>query len=154
MKSLTLSDHDLASYIAGQRVFYQPVKRYNSLCVTANFSDLDMAKAWRLDSWKFKGMLHAPTLNEDGTSHRVWPRFESGETVYIREAWGEGLSGEIVCKADWPDNDGRKYIGKVDITFYPAITMPERAARFRCKIVSVRPEMIGEWKWRVELDPC
>jgi len=66
------------------------------------------------------------------------PRYQPGETVYIKEWWAQDLEGEVFYRADHDIKPST-----VERWSSP-LFMPERAARSHALIVSVRPEKIRE----------
>jgi len=66
------------------------------------------------------------------------PRYQPGETVYIKEWWAQDLEGEVFYRADHdikPSTVER---------WRSPLFMPEQAARSHALVISVRPERIRD----------
>jgi len=152
MKGLTFSEPMVKAWLAGKKtVTRRLITKGTAKCSTMPFDVLDLLKAYSDDSWKPTGILHAPLLEDDGTMHRIWPRLEPGETVYIKETWidlaktpvlGSGSEKYKGLKVWYrADNHGDMEVsGKWKSPRF----MPERASRSHALIVSARPERIQE----------
>lgn len=112
---------------------------------SGDWSSLSLDKAFvdGLDAdYKY---LKAPHLT-DGTSHRVYSRYEVGDVLWVREAfclsvhmncWNPGDPNEYVYRADDPPLSMT-----IDDKWKPSIHMPKDAARIWLKVTSVRPERL------------
>ena len=85
----------------------------------------------------------------EGFIKRIKPRYQAGETVYIKEAWyAEG--GDIYYKSDWPQVlPCAMVIDKIEIEKWKSpLFMPEWAARHFIKILAIRAERLQEITFR------
>ena len=87
--------------------------------------------------------LHVPyNWTEDQTVYRVYPRWEVGARLWVREAYWE-QSGDLYFKADWPQEQPVNMAcdhGK----WRPSIFMPRCASRILLEIIKVRAQRLQE----------
>lgn len=76
---------------------------------------------------------------DDGHGYRMKPPCESGDILWVREAWSEMPYG-IVYRADNEKPEG----WDADDLWYPSIHMPKEAARIFLKVNDVRAERLHE----------
>jgi hypothetical protein len=107
----------------------------NSGCGSFPYSGLDLSKA--INDGKTP---HAPKLDDDGSLHRIYPKLEVGDRLWVREAWQyiEGASGRgYAYKAGGGvHNDTGRW--------RPSIHMPRTASRITLEVVSVTAERLQD----------
>ena len=114
-----------------------------------HWHELDFSQAWPDDGPSPAGnqgpYLHVP-FPPEGTVHRIYPRYQVGDLIWIKETWG---------RCDFPGTDtafGRIKIvyradgeTKYDIDQWrSARFMPKRAARLWLVVKKVRPERLQQ----------
>jgi hypothetical protein len=159
MKGLSFLTPMVKAWLEGRKsVTRRLITKGTAKCSTMPFDVLDLSRAYPDDSWQPTGILHAPIIEEDGTLHRIWPRLEPGETVYIKEGWRFECSYSEIGKVSIQYRaDGECQRKDFPGGFLPIIDrpgkwfrwrspmmMPEWASRSHARIVSVRPERLGE----------
>jgi hypothetical protein len=68
------------------------------------------------------------------------PYGQPGDVLWVRETWGQGVSGKYYYKAD------KGIVDQVVLSWKPSIHMPREAARLFLRIKSVRVERLQEIK--------
>lgn len=112
--------------------------------VTAFWSSLDWARAWKDNGPSPAGnpgpYLHVPYPRE-GTAHRIYPRSQPGDTLWVRETWyapPKPLNDCLGYAADGDHPHGVTYRRR------PSIFMPRAASRLTLRITKVRVERLHE----------
>lgn len=136
-----------------------PLKRSNGLC---GWPDLDFSKAW-VDKGPSPAGNPGPYLKVPGgddSVHRVYPRWQVGDRLWVRETWrtymdGAGCRG-VLFRADdafvpiantkfaanrWADTCDN---GKHGFKWRPSIFLPRWASRITFEVTSVRVERVQE----------
>lgn len=103
---------------------------------------LQFNKAWVDDGPSPAGnpgpYLHVPYNDGDLTDvvYRVYPRVQPGDHIWIKETWGQDMTGEIFYKQD------QDTLPSTLEKWRPSIFMPRAASRITCKVVNVRAQRI------------
>ena len=78
---------------------------------------------------------------------RIYPKYQVGDILWVRETWATVSSGIIEYKATYIDpytgSTEIDHIGK-KITWRPSIHMPREAARIFLKVTNIRVERLQE----------
>lgn len=125
------------------------VTRYNSSFegTIGGWQSLDFSKAWVDGDRASMQYLHVPNPEWE-TSHRIYPKYDPKEILWVRETWGRVVH---VNSTTWESKDGYRY--KADLKgepikghdkFKPSIHMPRAACRLRLEIQSIQVERLHE----------
>jgi hypothetical protein len=87
----------------------------------------------------------------DGSRHRVYPRVQPGDRLWVRETWCQVLdSGDYLYRADLSDEQRvdevrmRRIAPALAGHWRPSIFMPRRASRITLTVTAVRPERLQD----------
>ena len=108
--------------------------------------DYDALKGLYRDS---KGRLCAVfQCRKDPTTEAVYARYDRGDTLWVREAWGTasdllGGAHGPVYRADYTDKELR-VLREKNYRWHPSIHMPREAARLFLRVAGVRAERLRD----------
>jgi len=128
-----------------------------------HWHELDFSQAWSDDGPSPAGnqgpYLHVPFPSE-GTVHRVYPRYQVGDLLWVRETWSPWAdkSTEVlfalgkekaIYRADFIDGVSSLEVGG-DEHWHSSIHMPKKYARLWIPITNVRVERVQE----ISIEDC
>ena len=93
--------------------------------------------------------LHVPLTDEhDTTVHRVYPRLQVGDVLYVRETWGVNHRWDCepprVIPPDTNINYRATWDGPCGLIWRPSIHMPRWASRITLEVLDVRVERVQD----------
>lgn len=145
------------------------ISKSNSTCIEPwNRLDLQHTATFADNGFPGNGYLHAacrphpdePQEAAYWTRQRVYPKWETGMRLWVRETWQSWRWNDKVKPSEfvtrWGKEDPKKYVGypadddvirdglRMDGKFRPSIFMPRWASRITREIVGIRCERVQE----------
>lgn len=159
-RPILFSDPLVRAILDGTKtVTRRPVTKGNSVLGSGSWDLFDHATAERGVTISGRDCLYLP--GEFGARHRLYPRWDVGDTLWVKEAHRASALdewGSLVCikyragghrdvyAEDLPKNYTDRFKRRKDgtLAWKPSIFMAEEAARIRLKVTAVRVERVQE----------
>ncbi len=136
MKGILMKPDMLQAYREGRKTVTRRVIKFKPF---PNIIDSDWHAPW-LDNVSNEWVFTA-RFGLAARSQRVKPRYQVGETVYIKEAWFPNpATRRPLYKSDYPNEERPQVWGSM-ATWKTPLFMPAWAARYFIKITDVRAEV-------------
>lgn len=82
---------------------------------------------------------------DDTSANVVYPKFDVGDILWVRETWGDGYDkGTYIYKADDKLADLEAFKTSTKILYRPSIHMPKEATRIFLRVTDVRAERLQD----------
>jgi hypothetical protein len=145
-RPILFSSPMVRALLSDRKTMTRRVVSKNNSCTSGRFEKLNLESAFVTESMGGQQILKAMwDENGDKTIHRIFPKWETGDRLWVRETWllvngCEGLEDFTTYRADgvisYPDNEPVKW--------KPSIHMPRWASRITLEITNVRVERLQE----------
>lgn len=87
--------------------------------------------------------LHREVSVDDKSRNIMYPKYDVGDILWVRETWGKDENGEYVYRTNYGTTEADSFPPSM-FKWKPSIHMPREAARIFLKVTNVKVERLQE----------